>query len=97
MTFGSIDGDDGGNFPSPPAPATEGTAASSNPTQTSKPSYSAIKCDRLLASLQDCVKKHPTQQDTVCAHLHQAAGWCLIRTACPIEGKNCSWNLNILY
>lgn len=45
-------------------------------------------CDRLLASLQDCVKKHPAQSDVVCAHLHRAAAWCLIRQACPEEGES---------
>jgi len=87
MTFNSEGGDGGGSsLPTKSAAAASGTD-DSNPLKTPK-SPSVPKCDRILASLKDCVKKHPTQQNTVCAHLHRASAWCLIRIACPVEGKN---------
>ncbi|KAG7667504.1 hypothetical protein KSW81_001205 [Nannochloris sp. 'desiccata'] len=85
MTSGS-ESSDGGGSPPPAPPVKSGTSGSndSNPINPPK-SLSALQCDRILASLQDCAKKHPTQQDTICAHLHRAAGWCLIRVACPVQ------------
>jgi hypothetical protein len=92
MTFSSQSTAGGGS--SPPAKNAASGTDDGNPIKTPK-SPSVLKCDRILASLQDCVKKHPTQQNTVCAHLHRAAGWCLIREACPVQGTKINSKLEI--
>jgi hypothetical protein len=89
---GAVDptGGGGGSLPS----SSSAAAVSKTPIKPPPPSTSTShKCDRILSSLQDCVKKHPTQQDTVCAHLHRAAGWCLIRNICPVQGTKSSFKL----
>jgi hypothetical protein len=48
---------------------------------------SSRNCDRMLDALARCARQHPRQQEVVCASLHAAAAWCLLREACPQEGE----------
>lgn len=42
-------------------------------------------CERLLASLEDCRRKHRLSASQVCKHLESAAAWCMLSEVCPTE------------
>ena len=45
-----------------------------------------MSCQRLIASFEDCSRKHPVEARYLCKHLEAAVAWCLIASVCPDEG-----------